>query len=322
MNKGTVQTHGILNLDKPSEVTSMDMVRLAKRLTGERHVGHGGTLDPRATGVLPICFGQATRVMEYLVEGEKVYLARARLGITTDTYDAHGEITSSKDPSGATLEQVKEALSSFKGVIQQTPPMFSALKSGGKRLYDLARAGVEVERAPREVEVFHLEVTEWEPPFVGMEVRCGRGVYIRSLVHDLGEALGCGAYLDALRRVLAGPFNLSNAVTVERFTEACQQGAWKDLLLPLDVVFLNLKHITLDARQEGMLRNGRFIPAAPSVFYTAHMARVRAYGANGTFLGILRFDKSKGAWRPHKVFTLQAPSPYVHAGASLGRGEG
>ncbi|MBI2856367.1 MAG: tRNA pseudouridine(55) synthase TruB, partial [Chloroflexi bacterium] len=198
------EVQGILNVIKPPQWTSMDVVRLIKRLTRQKRVGHAGTLDPQATGILPICIGQATRVMEYLVNSPKTYHAVVQLGVSTDTYDAQGQITDVRDPSHITLQDVDTALEAFRGVFYQVPPMYSALKREGERLYNLARAGKEVAREPRKVESFRLEVTGWNPPEVELEIECGRGLYVRSLAYDMGVALGCGASLGGLTRLSSG----------------------------------------------------------------------------------------------------------------------
>ena len=196
---------GIISISKPLEWTSMEVVRRVKRLTRQKRVGHAGTLDPQATGVLPICFGQATRIMEYLVDSLKVYKAVIRLGVSTDTYDSQGQITATNDPSHVTYEDIEREMEAFRGVFLQVPPMYSALKRDGERLYNLARAGKEVEREPREVEIYKSAITDWRPPDVEVEIECGRGMYVRSLAHDLGAALGCGAHLKELVRLRTGP---------------------------------------------------------------------------------------------------------------------
>lgn len=305
------EVHGILNLNKPAGPTSMDMVRLVKRLTRVRHVGHGGTLDPGATGVLPICFGQATRAMEYLIQGRKVYQARMCLGVSTDTYDAQGRVTEQRDPSGVTRQQLGEALPRFTGLIEQQPPMYSALKHKGKRLYELARAGVEVARETRRVQVHRLEMVAWDPPFAGLLVECGRGLFMRSLVHDVGQALGCGAHLDSLVRMQAGPFRVEDSVTPEQFQEAVEGGTWESLLQAPDVVLLHLVAMRVDARAERSLRNGQPAMLDPRTHYASHMECRRAYGPDSRFIGVVRFNKGKGLWQPDKVFRLSAPSPHA-----------
>ena len=187
---------GILNLRKPIDCTSFDMVKRIRRLSGEKKVGHGGTLDPLASGVLPICLGRATRVSEFLADSSKTYRAVVTFGAATDTYDAEGKVTEEKDASHLTREMVEESLGPFRGIIMQEPPMYSALKHEGKRLYELAREGITVERPKRETAVHKLEIIKWDPPHATVYVDCGRGTYVRSLAHDIGQDLevGCASY--------------------------------------------------------------------------------------------------------------------------------
>ncbi len=211
---------GILNINKPCGMTSFSLVSIVKRLTGERHVGHAGTLDPTATGVLPICLGQGTRIVEFLVEATKAYRAEIELGVSTDTYDASGRVIQRGDPSGISQEQLTSALDSFRGLIQQTPPMYSAVKYQGKPLYELARAGITIERRSRPTKIHNLELVDWQPPVATIEIVCGKGTYIRSLAYDLGQALGCGAYLKSLIRQRCGFFDIRDAVSLPQFQDA------------------------------------------------------------------------------------------------------
>ena len=302
---------GILNLDKPYGTTSMDMVRLAKRLTSVKRVGHAGTLDPIATGVLPICFGQATRLMEEMVDGRKLYRAQFRLGVATDTHDAQGTAVSEADPSGVTRAQVEALFPVFTGSIMQRPPMYSALKHEGKRLYELARAGVEVERPPREVTVYSLTMLEWEPPLVTVEAECGRGLYMRTLAHDIGETLGCGAHLSALTRLRAGVFRLEEAVSPQQFEAAAGNGQWEELLSPPDVVLLDLVPVMAEPAAERHLRRGQAVSLRSAGLYTQHLEARRAYGADGRFLGVVRFNRAQNVWQPEKLFSLSQPSPHA-----------
>ena len=189
---------GILNLNKPIGCTSFDMVKRIRRLSGEKKVGHGGTLDPLASGVLPICLGRATRVSEFLADSSKTYRAVVTFGAATDTYDAEGKVTEEKDASHLTREIVEESLGPFRGIIMQEPPMYSALKHEGKRLYELAREGITVDRPKRETAVHKLEIISWDPPHATIYVDCGRGTYVRSLAHDIGQDLEVGAHLTEL----------------------------------------------------------------------------------------------------------------------------
>ena len=306
----TTSLHGFFNMDKAAGITSMDVVRKVKRLTGMRHVGHAGTLDPEATGVLPVCLGQATRLMQMVVDGHKEYLATVRLGVTTDTYDAAGQVLDQRDPSGVTEEALLTALSSMKGEIRQTPPAYSALKQQGRRLHELARAGVRVEPAPRMVEVVRLELTLWQPPVVTLAIECGRGFYVRSLAHDLGQSLGCGAHLSGLRRLRTGPFRIEQAVSLEQLSQAMQDGTWSSLLYQPDYVVLSRGAVTLDAREEKLVRNGQGVALSPRTHYAPHLQECMAYNAQGVFLALLKFNRADRVWQPFKVFQLDTPSPY------------
>jgi tRNA pseudouridine55 synthase len=207
--------NGVLVVDKPGGITSFDVVASVRRALGERRVGHTGTLDPMATGVLPICVGEATKLVPFLMSGDKEYEAELRLGVTTDSLDATGAVTSETDPATVARADVERELAAFVGAIRQRPPMHSALRVGGKRLYELARQGLEVEREPRIVLVHAIELLSYEAPLVRLRVRCGKGTYIRSLAADLGTALGVGAHLTALCRTRVGPFGLACAVALD-----------------------------------------------------------------------------------------------------------
>lgn len=292
---------GILNLDKPRGPTSHDVVSRVRRLTNVRRVGHAGTLDPLATGVLLVCIGRATRVSEYLMAGQKVYRAQVHLGVTTDTYDAEGQIVE-EVPVDASRLQVETALAQFQGTISQVPPMYSAIKRQGKPLYRLARQGIEVQREPRLVEIYRLELTGWEPPLCTLEVACSSGTYVRALAHDLGQVLGCGAHLAGLTRLASGGFRVEDAVTLDAFTQAVEEESWAALLHPLDAALDHLPALNLDADDARRLCAGQSItsPEPPSDQREETLAR--AYGPDGTFLALATFDVVAGLWRPHKVF--------------------
>jgi tRNA pseudouridine55 synthase len=259
-------TDGILNLDKPRGPTSHDVVDHVRALTGIRRVGHAGTLDPLATGVLLVCMGRATRVAEYLMAGQKAYRARVRLGIATDTYDAEGQVTA-EAPVEVSRAQVEAALARFRGTITQVPPVYSALKYKGTPLHRLARRGVKPERLPlkaRQVEIFRLELTAWEPLACTLEVTCSPGTYVRALAHDLGQALGCGAHLAGLARLSSGEFRLEDAVTLEEFAQAIAEGRWLDLLYPIDAALTGFPALYVDADAARRVCSGRAIPTPPS----------------------------------------------------------
>ncbi len=288
---------GIFNINKPLGPTSFGIVSMVRRLTGERRVGHAGTLDPAATGVLPVCLGQGTRVIEFLVDTTKAYRAEIELGMTTDTYDADGRIIERGDPSGISQEQVESGLASFCGSIQQTPPMYSAVKYQGKPLYQLARAGITVERRSRLAKVHRLELVDWQPPVATIEVVCGKGTYIRSLAYDLGQALGCGAYLKSLIRLRGGLFDIRDADSVPQLEDAFRYGYWQHFMYPIDSVLLHWAAMVVSDDAGQSIRNGRPLPAGSS-----SEDHCRAYALDGRFLGVLRFNSEKRQWQPEKVF--------------------
>lgn len=305
---------GIININKPLGKTSFSVVAMMRRLTGERRVGHAGTLDPAATGVLPICLGQGTRIIEFLVDATKTYRAEIEFGMATDTYDASGNITSRGDPSRINEEQLKSVLTSFCGLIQQTPPMYSAIKYQGKPLYKLARAGVTVKRRSRLTTIHSLELVDWEPPVATIEVVCGKGTYIRSLAEDLGKALGCGAYLKSLIRLRCGMFDIKDAISVLQLEDAFRYGYWQQYIYPIDSVLSHWVAVVVDDEAEQNIKHGRPLVlekvsgvAVSSYLDQQVMAgfaedRCRAYALDGRFLGVLRFNTEKGQWQPEKVF--------------------
>ena len=295
---------GILNINKPQGKTSFSIVAMVRRLSGERRVGHAGTLDPAATGVLPVCLGQGTRIIEFLVDATKAYRAQIELGVTTDTYDASGNITHQEDPSGITRKQLESAFSSFRGLIQQTPPMYSAVRHQGKRLYELARAGIRVERRSRLTRIYHLELIDWQLPIVTVEVVCGKGTYIRSLAHDLGQTLGCGASLKSLVRLRCGLFDIKDAVSLPQLEDAFRCGYWQRFVYPIDIVLLHWTAIVVSDATGQAIRNGRpvdYLELRPSALSSSE-EHCRAYTSDGHFLGVLRFNPERGQWQPEKVF--------------------
>ena len=312
-NSSQPAVNAFLNLYKPPGITSMDALRRIKRITGQRHkVGHGGTMDPLARGVLPVCFGQATRLMDYVVAGSKRYLMEIKLGVTTTTYDAEGPVVSTREVTGLSRETVESVLNSFVGLIQQTPPMYSAIKIQGQRLYKLARAGFEVERETRPVEIFDIQVAECAPPKLVLDVESGRGAYMRSLAHDLGEALGCGGHVADLVRLSSGGFRAEEAVTLEELEEvAAQPDGWKRFLHPIDWVLRDLRSISVGRQAEQYLRHGQSVSLGGPMLEAGYLEPFRAYSTDGQFLALVRFDREASAWRPVKVFQLHAPSPYA-----------
>jgi tRNA pseudouridine55 synthase len=285
---------GLLNLYKPSGPTSHDMVARVRRGTREKKVGHAGTLDPMATGVLVLCLGPATRLSEYVMQSPKIYRARVRFGIETDTYDADGQIVA-ENPDQVTREAVEAALGAFRGEIEQVPPMYSAIKQQGKKLYELARAGQEVERAARTVTISRLDLTGWDPPYADLEIACSPGTYIRSLAFDLGRAVGVGAHLSALERAASGSFTAEEAVRWPDFEAAMQAGTWRDFLLPPDRAVTDMLALHLSPDDTDHVRHGRSIPAGEGDDPLA-----RAYAADGAFLAVLA--RRGNLWKALKVF--------------------
>jgi tRNA pseudouridine55 synthase len=275
---------------------------MVKRLTRERRVGHAGTLDTTASGVLPVCFGRGTRVIEFLLDAGKVYRAEIKLGVATDTHDATGKIIQQEDSSSISRGQIEQALSSFRGLIWQTPPMYSALKHQGQRLYRLARAGITVERKSRPARIYRLELIDFKPPLVTVEIECGKGTYIRSLAHDLGEFLGCGAHVKELVRLSYGPFNIEEAVSLSQLETAFCNHNWQHLVYPIDVVLHHWSVVVVGKEQERIIKNGGSLIMGDNQVEFDGEKRRRAYSKDGSFLAVLYFNQKIGRWQPEKVF--------------------
>jgi tRNA pseudouridine55 synthase len=291
--------HGLLNVDKPVGMSSFHAVRRVRRLTGVQRAGHGGTLDPAASGVLPVLLGRATRVAPFVHEWPKTYRAGVRLGFVSDTYDREGTITPTGAGGSVTEEAIRQALPQFRGRILQIPPMHSALKMGGEALYRKARRGETVERPAREVEIHRLELIEHDPQAgrFELEVTCGRGMYVRSLVSDLGARLGCGAYLASLRRTVFGPLTAKEAVTLEALESAGTD--WSRWLLPLDLPLRDFPVVKLEPARARAIRNGQAVLAPEA----AETGRYRLVDGEGRLLGLGLVDR-RGLVRPKAVFPV------------------
>ena len=303
--------NGFINFYKPAGITSMEALRRVKRITGQRKkVGHGGTMDPLARGVLPVCFGQATRLMDYVVGGSKRYVMDVRLGQSTSTYDAEGEITFTGSAEGITGSEIESVLDRYIGVVDQVPPMYSAVKVDGQRLYKLARAGIEVEREARAVEIHSIRLTRLALPDLTLDVECGRGVYMRTLAHDLGEALGCGAHVTDLERRSCGGFTVEDGLTLENLEISAQTpDGWKQHLHPVDWVIRDYKSVIVGRAAEKFLKNGQSVSLGRPEISAGYLEQFRAYNADGQFLALVRYDRADNLWRPVKVFQTDAPSP-------------
>lgn len=249
--------NGIIIIDKPLGKTSHDMVSFIRRLTGIKKVGHTGTLDPQASGVLPVCIGNATKACELLTCENKAYRAELALGMTTDTLDAEGEILTDQ-PVLCDEETIKNTIMSFVGEIEQVPPMFSAIKKDGKKLYELARQGISVEREKRKITIHNITINEinMEKEKVSFDVWCSKGTYIRTLCDDIGMKLGCGAYMNKLTRIKSGRFSLDDAYTTEQLEKIFKENKFSDILIPVDKVFDNYPYVIVNERQKNFIING------------------------------------------------------------------
>lgn len=283
--------HGFLNLAKPAGITSHDAVAQVRRLAGQKRVGHAGTLDPAATGVLPIALGQATRLVEYLADSRKGYYALIELGVTTETDDAEGRVIAQAPVPELDGVLLEATLQQFRGSIMQVPPIYSALHHRGQRLYDLARAGQAPELQPRPVLIDRLELRAWRSPVLEVEVACGKGTYIRALARDIGAALGCGAHLRQLVRTFVGGFRLEEATPLAEI----QVGRVGEVLLPSELAVDDWERVLVAAPEAAALRNGQSIQAAGSA------QRARAHDEAGVLVALL--ERATERWQPIKVFS-------------------
>jgi len=260
--------HGILLMDKPDGITSNELLQGVKKLYGAAKVGHTGSLDKTATGLLPLCFGEATKFSSYLLDADKQYIASCQLGIETSTGDAAGEIVDEQDVPALSKAQLEQVLMHFRGEIQQVPPMYSALKHKGQRLYELAYQGIEVERAPRPVRIHKLELLQQGQEEISIAVHCSKGTYIRTLAQDIGRQLGCGAHVSRLRRTASGPFTEAGMVTIEQLEALALQGteALDKCLLSIDSLLPDMPLVQLVASVAYYLRQGQpvIVPRAPT----------------------------------------------------------
>lgn len=276
--------NGILIVDKPAGWTSQDVAAKLRGVFHEKRVGHGGTLDPMATGVLPIFIGRATRGVEFFESAEKEYIAGLRLGTVTNTQDTTGEVLE-EHPVNVTRGQLEEVFRQFTGEIMQTPPMYSAIKIGGQKLYELARRGKEVERPARRITIFELELLEGGGEDYTLRVRCSKGTYVRTLCHDIGAALGCGGCMSSLRRTKAGSFTLGQAITMPQLLEFAKENDPQELLMPVDALFSSYPPLIVELGQAEKLRNGASIKDwhfAPGTY--------RVYDLMGEFLLLGRVE--------------------------------
>ena len=297
---------GILNVYKEKGYTSHDVVSILRRLSSQKKVGHTGTLDPEAEGVLPICFGKATKTVEYITGQDKQYKARLRLGITTTTEDHTGEIIEQKEVDYNPIK-IEEALLSFIGEYQQIPPMYSAIKIQGKKLYELARQGKVVERKPRTVYIHRIEIIKWLPPWeVEFIVNCSKGTYIRTLCVDIGEKLGCGGHMSALMRTQVGDFQLNNSLTLEQIKEKIKTQPFDQLLMPIPVLFENYPKVYVRSSADKSLLNGHTIYAPGLDVERSRGLQegiVGVYTSHGVFVGLYQSiqEQNQVGYKPVKI---------------------
>ena len=296
--------NGIVNIYKEKGYTSHDVVAVLRKVVGQKKIGHTGTLDPDATGVLPVCLGRATKVCELLTDHDKTYEALLLLGKTTDTQDISGEVLEERDPGNLTEEEVRSCIESFIGEYDQIPPMYSALKVNGKKLYELAREGKTVERKSRKVQIHGIRILEMNLPHVRMEVDCSKGTYIRTLCHDIGEKLRVGGCMGELERTKVGRFLKGDAVTLDEVRQKIEQGEGAELFTPLDQIFAELPAVTVTDAKAWMSYNGNDLPERFLLEKEAWTdgQEVRVYDSRKNFIGLYQYRALKKLFHIKKMF--------------------
>ena len=296
--------NGILNIYKEKGYTSHDVVARLRRIAGQKKIGHTGTLDPDAEGVLPVCLGRATRICDMLTDRDKTYEAVLLLGRTTDTQDTSGTVLSECSTEGMEKEKVEACILGFLGEYDQIPPMYSALKVNGRKLYELAREGKTVERKSRRVVIRSIRILSMELPRVRMEVTCSKGTYIRTLCQDIGEQLEVGGCMENLLRTRVGRFRIEESIRIDDVAEAAEEGRLKELLIPLDRMFEDCRKIVIDGRSASMAYNGNFFLrkhlTEPGEFLPGE--RCRVYDPQGRFIAVYRYDGEKRRFTLEKMF--------------------
>jgi len=296
--------HGVINIHKDKGYTSHDVVAKLRGIVGQKKIGHTGTLDPDATGVLPVCLGKATKLCDMLTDKNKTYETVMLLGKETDTQDISGNVLCENSTDKLDEEGVKKAILSFIGDYMQVPPMYSALKVNGKKLYELAREGVEVERKARPVTILEIQIKEINLPRVRMEVSCSKGTYIRTLCHDIGEKLGCGACMEELIRTRVSRFKLEDSLTLSQVQELKEAGDLDKILVPIDEMFSDYEAITLKEEYMSFVYNGNtFMPKHVKQYIELVDGKmVRVYDDKGNFIAIYKFIKEKYIFKIEKMF--------------------
>ena len=289
--------NGLLNINKPAGITSHDVVDRVRRLLGQKRVGHAGTLDPAATGILLVCAGQATRLVEYLVPGIKTYQGAIVLGRSTDTYDREGETTGEAETTHLERRMVESAMADFTGEIEQVPPAYSAIKRDGVPAYKLARKGKSVDLPARRIRIDSFELLEWQCPRLDFRIVCQAGTYVRSIAHDLGAALETGGYLESLSRTASGSWKIEDSATLEVLEEAAANGRLDQFIQPLSQVLPNMPKVTISDREAGLLGHGR----ALELEVEGQPETIGAWTSGGRLVAIL-VPGGPNRWNPKKVF--------------------
>ncbi|SFP92205.1 tRNA pseudouridine55 synthase [Lachnospiraceae bacterium XBB1006] len=293
--------HGIIVVDKEAGYTSFDVVAKMRGICGQKKVGHTGTLDPDATGVLPICLGKGTKVSGMLTDSDKEYETTFVLGVTTDTQDMSGKVLHRADVV-SNEDEIMTTIESFVGKISQVPPMYSALKINGQKLCDLARQGIEVERKTRTITIYKIDDVKINLPRISMRVSCSKGTYIRTLCHDIGQQLGCGAAMETLRRTRAAGFTLQDAYNLAELQKAKEEQALAKLIKPIDEVYQQYDAVTATKRAELLLRNGNPIPEEMVSQPASKESSIRMYTHTGEFVGLFEYCSPQKCYRPIKMF--------------------
>ncbi len=299
--------NGIMNVYKEAGYTSHDVVAKLRGICKQKKIGHTGTLDPDAVGVLPVCFGSGTKLCDMLTDWDKEYIAVLRLGVVTDTQDLTGQVLWEAAPEvleALTKEQIRSGFMHFLGDYDQVPPMYSALKVDGKKLYELARAGKEVERKPRLVKIKELEILKMEPPSVCFRVVCSKGTYIRTLCHDIGDRLGCGGAMEALTRTRVGIFGVGDALLLSEIERLRDEGEISSVIIPPDAVFGEYRAVEVSAEGKRLLENGNKLPVEMLIEggNLCEEERLRMYDRAGRFYGIYQYHAKGKEARPVKMF--------------------
>ena len=290
--------NGIINVFKEAGYTSHDVVARLRRVFGMKRIGHTGTLDPAAQGVLPVCVGRSTVLSDIISDGEKIYEAVLLLGVSTDTYDLEGRIIKEQE-AAVTEDEAASCIKGFIGEQDQIPPMYSAVKSGGKKLYELARAGVEIERKPRRITVHDIIIKDISLPRIRMEIRCSKGTYIRSLCHDIGEALGCGGCMESLLRTQVGIFRLEDARKIGEIQALSDAGRIEEILIAPDRFFYDCPEVRTKPEADVLVHNGNRVHDHDLIFEERIRETARMYDSGGAFIGL--FVKDGDGLKPYKM---------------------